>query len=97
MAVLLTQSWDIIQGKEDEYAHFAASTLIPGMAALGLVPVGGYYVEVGFGPRIVAIHRAGDTEELCRVMGRDEFKGLVLRIKSLVYNYRAALLSPRAG
>ena len=51
-------------------------------------------MEVGFGPRIVAVHKAGDTEKLCGVLGRDEFKDLVLRIKSLVLNYRAALLEP---
>ena len=94
MAVLFTQSWDIIQGKEDEYAHFAASTLIPGMAAIGLAPVGAYYVEVGFGPRIVGVHRGSGTSELCRSIGTEEFKKLILQVKSLVSNYRAALLEP---
>ena len=94
MAVLFTQSWDIIQGREEAYAEFVTSTLLPGMGAIGLTPVGAYYVEVGFGPRIVGVHRGRDTSELCRSIGTDEFKKLILQVKSLVYNYRAALLEP---
>jgi hypothetical protein len=94
MAVLFTQSWDIIQGMEEAYAEFITRTLLPGMTALGLTPVGAYYVEVGFGPRIVGVHRAGDTSQLCRGIGTDGFKKLILQAKSLVYNYRAAVLEP---
>ena len=94
MPVLFTQSWDIIQGKEDAYAEFVKSTLLPGMTAVGLVAVGAYYVEVGFGPRIVGVHRADDTKALCGSIGTNEFKQLILQIKSLVQNYRAAVLEP---
>jgi hypothetical protein len=94
MPVLFTQSWDIIQGKEDAYAEFVKSALIPGMTAIGLEAVGAYYVEVGFGPRIVGVHRANDTEALCRSLGASEFKQLTLQVKSLVQNYRAAVLEP---
>ncbi len=94
MPVLFTQSWDIIQGKEDAYAEFVKSTLIPGMTAIGLESVGAYYVEVGFGPRIVGVHRANDAEALCRSTGTSEFKQLTLQVKALVQNYRAAILEP---
>jgi hypothetical protein len=62
MSVLFTQSWDIIQGKDVEYAQFIVDTYLPEMAEMGLVPVGGYYVEVGFGPRIVAVFSVNETE-----------------------------------
>jgi hypothetical protein len=94
MAVLLTQSWDVIQGKEDEYRTFITSEFLPGLAATGLAPVGGYFVEVGTGPRIIAVQRGTATDELCRVFGETEFKQMVLRLKSLVGHYRAALLEP---
>jgi hypothetical protein len=94
MAVLLTLSWDIIQGKEDEYGQFVTSTMLPGMAAIGLIPVGGYYVEVGSGPRIIGVHRAGDSDELCHSIASPDFKQLALQVKSFVYNYRTAILEP---
>jgi hypothetical protein len=94
MDVLFTQSWDIVPGKEDEYVGFIINTFLPGLSAVGLVPVGGYYVEVGFGPRIVAVNRAAGIDGLSRSMGDRSFRELVRRLKSLVYNYRAALLEP---
>ncbi len=94
MDILFTQSWDIIQGKEEEYVQFITDIFIPEMSAAGLLPVGGYYVEVGFGPRIVAVNRAGGIDGLSRAMVDNKFKELVRRLKSLVYNYRAAFLQP---
>jgi hypothetical protein len=94
MAVLFTLSWDVVQGREDGYAEFVASTMLPGMAAVGLVPVGGYYVEVGSGPRIIAVSRANDSEQLCRSVAANEYKQILLQLKSLVYNFRTAVLEP---
>jgi hypothetical protein len=94
MPVLFTQSWDIIQGKESEYAEFIVHTFLPEMQAVGLTAVGGYYVEVGFGPRIIGVHRANDLEELSRLVSTGAFKELTLQIKSLVCNYRTAVLEP---
>jgi len=94
MPVLFTQAWDIIQGKESDYAEFVLRTYMPEIQAVGLTPVGGYYVEVGFGPRIIAVHRASNLEELSRCISTDRFKELTLNVKSLIYNYRTALLEP---
>lgn len=59
---------------------------------MGLIPVGGYYVEVGFGPRIIGVHSAKDFETLSGIISSQKFKDLTLQIKSLVYNYRTAIL-----
>lgn len=97
MPVLFTQNWDIIQGKEDDYAAFVSQVYIPKMTELGLIPVGGYYVEVGVGPRIVAVHGAPTSEELARLITRQTFKQLALELKSLVYNARSAVLEPKGN
>ena len=94
MPVLFTMAWDIIQGKEDEYAGFISGTLLPETTAMGLTPVGGYYVEVGFGPRVIGVHSAPDLEQLSRIISSDRFKQLSLKLKSIVYNYRTAVLEP---
>jgi len=94
MAVLFTLSWDVIQGKEDDYTQFVVDTWLPAMEAMGLMAVGGYYVEVGSGPRIIAVHCANDFDGLCGIVSNNEFKQLVLRMKSHVYNYRTAVLEP---
>jgi hypothetical protein len=94
MPVLFTQSWDVVRGKEEDYEDFVTTALLPGMAAIGLTPVGGYYVEVGLGPRIIGVHRANDLKELFACLAMQEFRQLILRAKSLVYNYRTAVLEP---
>ncbi len=94
MFVLLTQSWDIIEGKQEEYARFITDRLLPEMAKLNLDPVGGYYVEVGFGPRIIGVHRAGNLEALSQAISSNGFKQLIVELKSLVVSYRTAVLEP---
>jgi hypothetical protein len=94
MPVLFTMAWDIIQGKEEEYADFIAGTFLPETAAMGLAHVGGYYVEVGFGPRVIGVSLANDLELLSRIVANEQFKQLSVRLKSTVYNYRTAVLEP---
>ncbi|OPY65812.1 MAG: hypothetical protein A4E57_03031 [Syntrophorhabdaceae bacterium PtaU1.Bin034] len=94
MAVLFTQSWDVIQGREEAYSDFVNSTLLPGMTAIGLAPVGSYYVEVGSGPRIIGVHRAASSGELFQILRTSPFKQLALQVKPLVCNYRTSILEP---
>jgi hypothetical protein len=94
MSGLFTQSFDILPGKESDYTEFVISTLLPVLTALGLAPVGAYYVEAGSGPKIFGVHRAGDAREVCRLVTTDDFKQFVLRLKSFVSNYRTAVLEP---
>jgi hypothetical protein len=94
MPILFTMNWDITRGKEDEYAAFITGTWLPETTALGLTPVGAYYVEVGFGPRVIGVHSAPDLEQLSRILAGDRFKKLLLQLKSIVYNYRSAVLEP---
>lgn len=94
MSVLLTQSWDISQGKDYEYSQFIVETYLPEMATMGLVPVGGYYVEVGFGPRIIAVFSVNETEEVLKTIAGKRFKDLLQQLKAIVINYRGAILEP---
>ncbi len=77
MSVLFTQNWDIIPGSESEYAHFITDRYIPGTTGKGFYPVGGYYVEVGFGPKVVAVYAAESLQscrrlsQICKVQGVD--------------------------
>ncbi|MGD0229084.1 MAG: hypothetical protein ABSC19_01840 [Syntrophorhabdales bacterium] len=94
MSGLFTQSFNIIPGKESDYGSFVTGTMLPVMTAIGLAPVGAYYVEVGSGPKIFGVHRAVDIGQACRLVTTSEFKEVVLQLKSYVYKYRTALLEP---
>jgi hypothetical protein len=94
MSILFIQNWDIIQGKEDEYVQFIREVYLPETASMGFITVGGYYVEVGFGPRILGVNSANDLEYLSKMVGSQKFKDIVLDLKCLVYNYRRTVLEP---
>ncbi|HEY3278571.1 MAG TPA: hypothetical protein VGJ94_18280 [Syntrophorhabdaceae bacterium] len=93
MPVLFTQNFDVIQEKEAEYGEFIAAYL-PRMNEMGLAAVGGYYVEVGFGPRVVGVHRAADLTELSQVISSKNFRDLNLNLKSFVFNYSYTVHEP---
>ncbi len=94
MSVLFIQNWDIIFGKEDEYAQYISEVYLPESTDMGFIPVGGYYVEVGPGPRIVAVNTAHNLEELTRIVSSKRFKDLTVDLKALICNYRRTVLEP---
>ncbi len=87
MSILFTQHWDIIPGSESEYAKFITDRYIPETTRKGFEVVGGYYVEVGFGPRVIAVYLAESLQQLSEIVATPGFKKLTLELKSLVYNY----------
>lgn len=94
MSILFTQHWDLIPGAESEYMQFIAERYIPETEEKGFHPVGGYYVEVGFGPRIVAVYAAENLGRLTEVVDTSKFRELTLALKSLVYNYVSGVYAP---
>lgn len=94
MSFLFTQHWDIIPGREDEYAQFITDTYIPQTKTATFYPVGGYYVEVGFGPRTVAVYAAEDFKEFGEIVTGSKFKDLTLQLKGYVYNYHTGFYEP---
>ncbi len=94
MPLLFTQHWDIIRGKEAAYEDFIAKKFIPGCNDLGLVGVGGFYVQVGQGPRIISVKRVETLEQFCSILGSPEFKALADELKEYLRNYHRTLLSP---
>ena len=94
MQLLFTQEWDLIPDREDEYSAFVARTFIPKCNEMGLLSVGGFYVEVGFGPRIISVKRVESLGDLARIMASPEFKTLVRELKEHVVGYRSKILQP---
>ncbi len=94
MPILFTENYDITQEREEEYGQFISEVYIPQCASAGLMSVGGYYVEVGFGPRVIGVMAAPRIDELAHTIGGKKFKELNLALKSLVTNYRSSVLEP---
>jgi len=95
MSLLFAQYWDIIEEKEDEYAGYFNDTYLPAIAGLGFVPVGGYYVEIGFGPRTIVIFSSESLDEISRVIMGKDYRRLTLGLKKYVLNLNNLVLEPQ--
>ena len=92
MPILFTTGWDIMSGSESEYLEFIAKRYIPELASMGLLPAGGFYVEVGSGPRVLGVNSCDTHQQLVEIVISKPYKDLVLKLRELVYNYRTAVL-----
>lgn len=94
MIILFNQCWDIIHGMEDGYADFIAEEYVPKCTDMGLTPVGGFYVEVGMGPRIVSVKSTESLDDLSKIISAKPFKELTHELKEFIVNYESKILEP---
>jgi hypothetical protein len=94
MAILFTQEWDVVRGQEDTYEQFISQEFIPRSQQLGMRAVGGYYVEVGIGPRVVSVRSTETLEDLYKILALKDFYRLRSELKDHVVNYRSKVLYP---
>ena len=94
MAILFVQHWDVIPGKFDEYASFVTHEYNPTLQNLGIQLVGGYYVAVGEGPRIVAVATVDETDNLRKTLSSREYRFLSAKLLEYVWKYTNKVYVP---
>ncbi|MEW5721532.1 MAG: hypothetical protein AB1896_00380 [Thermodesulfobacteriota bacterium] len=94
MSILFTQYWDVKPGKFDEYAAFVTNHYNPTLEKLGIRLVGGYYVAVGQGPRIVAVAAVEQVENLHRALATKEYRMISRGLLGLVCQYASRMWAP---
>ena len=94
MAILFTQYWDVMPGKFDEYSTFVTNEYNPTVEKLGIRLVGGYYVAVGEGPRIVAVAEVENVDSLHRSLSTKEYRVVANRLLQYVWKYSSKVWAP---
>ena len=94
MAILFTQYWDIMPGKFDEYSTFVSNEYIPTLQKLGIRLVGGYYVVVGEGPRIVAVAEVESLDSLHKNLATREYRIISNRLLEYAWKYSSKVWAP---
>lgn len=94
MAVLFTQYWDVMPGKFDAYSSFVSNEYNPALQQMGIRLVGGYYVAVGEGPRIVAVSTVDETEHFRKTISSPEFGTLSNTLLEYVWKYSNKVYVP---
>jgi hypothetical protein len=87
VTILFSQCWDVITDKYDAYSTFISKRYNPGLEKLGMQLLGGYYVAVGEGPRIVAVATLDEKEDLFGVLSSREYRILSTELIQLVCNF----------
>ena len=94
MTILFTQHWDVMPGKFDEYADFVTHDYIPTMERLGFRMVGGYYVAVGEGPRIIAVATMESLDKLEKNFSSKEYISIYSKLLQFVWLYSSKIWAP---
>ena len=91
MTILFSQYWDVIPGKFDDYSSFVSAEYNPTLEELGIKLLGGYYVAVGEGPRIIAAATVDDHGTLLNALSSEKFRILIAKLRLFVHNYGSRL------
>jgi len=87
MTILFAQNWDVRPNKFDEYSAFVTNEYNPTLEKLGLKLLGGYYVAVGEGPRIIAVATIESQAGLMKILAGSEYRVITNKLLQVVFNY----------
>jgi hypothetical protein len=91
MSVLFTQYWDVMPDRFEEYSNFVTSEYNPSLEKLGIKLLGGFYVAVGQGPRIIAVATVDEQDYLRKILATEEYRLITEKLLQVVWKYAAKL------
>ncbi|MBW1723391.1 MAG: hypothetical protein JRJ78_15210 [Deltaproteobacteria bacterium] len=94
MPILFSQYWDVMPNKFDDYSTFILEKYNPTLEGLGLRLVGGYYVAVGMGPRIVAVAEVENVDNLKKTLSGKEYRTIFNNLLQYVWKYDSRVWAP---
>ena len=97
MSVKLLMSWDILQGREQEYFEFVVREFIPGLQRLGLDPTDAWFTMYGDQPQIIAGVVSPSIQNLERILHSDDWVSLSEQLMGYVTNFTYKIVPARKG
>jgi hypothetical protein len=93
--VRVIMTWDIQDGKEQEYIEFAVGELGPTLGALGLQIKDVWYTVVGAGPEMVVLGEMRDRNEAQGLFASRDWSQLEKRLLTFVENIKVKFVRPK--
>ena len=90
-------TWDIQDGKEQEYIEFAVGELGPTLGALGLQISDVWYTMAGTGPEMVVLGQMRNRKDAQALFASHDWNQLEKRLLGFVENVKIKLARPRGG
>jgi hypothetical protein len=94
--VRVIMTWDIQDGKEQEYIEFAVSELGPTLGALGMQISDVWYTVVGTGPEMVVLGQMRNRSDAQGLFASRDWTQLERRLLTYVENVNIKIV-PRKG
>ncbi len=93
--VKVIMTWDIQEGKEQEYIEFAVGELGPTLGALGLQINEVWYTVVGNGPEMVVSGLMDDRSDAEGLFASRDWSQLEKRLRNFVENIKVKIAKPK--
>lgn len=97
MAVKLLMTWDIIQGREQEYFEFVVREFVPGIQRLGIQPTEAWYTTYGRRPQILTGVVADTLARMELALGTEDWRRLRDRLLDYVTNFESRIVRATGG
>jgi hypothetical protein len=97
MNVKVIMSWDIIQGREQEYFEFVVRRFMPGVQKLGMVLSDAWVTIYGDHPQILVGAVVPGLEKAENILNSEEWAQLNQRLLDYVHNYELKLAPLQGG
>jgi hypothetical protein len=97
VAVKLLMTWDIIQGREQEYFEFVVREFVPGIQRLGIQPTEAWYTTYGRRPQILTGVVADTLARMELALGTEEWRRLRDRLLDYVTNFESRIVRATGG
>ena len=93
--VKVIMTWDIQEGKEQDYIEFAVGELSPTLGALGLQINDVWYTVVGNGPEMVVSGLMAKRSDALGLLQSRDWSQLQKRLAEYVENINVKVVDPR--
>jgi hypothetical protein len=97
VAVKLLMTWDIIQGREQEYFEFVVREFVPGIQRLGIQPTEAWYTTYGRRPQILTGVIADTLARMELALGTEDWRRLRDRLLDYVTNFESRIVRATGG
>jgi len=90
-------TWDIKQGREQEYFEFVVRDFMPGLQKMGMEPTDAWFTMYGDDPQILAAVQIPSMSTLEKLLQLDEWDNLTQRLLEYVENFDYKVVQARSG
>ena len=95
--VKLIMTWNIRQGKENEYVEFLTHDFIRLLMGLGFHPLDAWYSVWGHGPQVIAGGMTRDLKTMEEALASEQWKTLQTRLREYVVDLEYKVVEATRG